>query len=136
MSSQIRTLTIVYQSVLIAVTAILVGVFIFFTMLLIKASKQNRKSNQFIMIVGGVISISFLIRCILFVILLAADFVSSVYLFITLFVTEIIPMTILLIQFYRYNILRVIGNATSTSTLNSSNSTESPHYDTQSSSKN
>ena len=114
MSSQIRTLTIAYQSTLIGITAILVGVFLFFTVLLVKASKQHHKSNQFVMVVGGVICFSFLLRCILFVILLAADFVSSVYLFITLMITEVIPMTILLIQFYRYHIQRAITHARST----------------------
>ena len=122
MASQIQTLTIAYQSVLIAVTAILVAVFIFFTILLIRASKHNRKSNQFIMVVGGVISISFLIRCILFVILLAAEIISSIYLFITLFVTEIIPMTILLIQFYFFYVLKAISSATSAGTQHATTS--------------
>jgi len=38
-------------------------------------------------------------RCILFLVVLSAGFVSAVYMFITLMITEVIPMTLLFVQF-------------------------------------
>ena len=46
--------------------------------------------------VGAVIVSSFLLRCILFIILLAVNFISDIYLFVTLMITEVV--TIFLIQ--------------------------------------
>jgi hypothetical protein len=82
-------------------------------------------ANYYIMIVGGVISFSFLLRCILFVILLAADFASSVYLFITLFVTEVLPMSILLILFNRFHFATLVSLASASTSPTSNNHSHS-----------
>lgn len=106
MSSDIRTLTITYQSIMIVITAFLVGIFVFFTALLMQAA-TIKKTASYIMTVGGIISFSFFLRCILFVILLALDITSSVYLFITLFITEVLPMFLLLLMFNRIFLLHL-----------------------------
>jgi hypothetical protein len=113
MMSQTRTLTVAYQSILIGITAILVGIFLFFTYLLTKSSQHIKRANYYIMIVGAVIGFSFLLRCILFVIILAADFASAVYMFVTLLITEVLPMGILLILFNRYYLFLALSYVSS-----------------------
>jgi hypothetical protein len=113
MSSDIRTLTITYQSILIVITAFLVGIFVFFTALLMQAATIKKRAS-YIMTVGGIISFSFFLRCILFVILLALDLTSSVYLFVTLFITEVLPMFLLLLlfnQIYLLNLLTLVSGS-------------------------
>ena len=111
--SDTQTLTIIYQSIIIAITFLLVCVFFFYTLKLFQKAKRTSSSKQFVMVVGGVINIAFLVRCILFLILLSASIESSVYLFITLMVTEVLPMCFLFVQF---NYRRIAEKLSSSST--------------------
>jgi hypothetical protein len=52
-----------------------------------------------VVIVGGLIVVSFLARCIFFIIVLSANFTSSVYMFIVLMLTEVMMMFFIGIQF-------------------------------------
>ena len=110
--SDTQTLTIIYQSIIIAITFLLVCVFFIYTLKLFQTAKRTSSSKQFVMVVGGVINIAFLVRCILFLILLSASIVSSVYLFITLMVTEVLPMSFLLVQFNYRRIAELSSSAT------------------------
>jgi hypothetical protein len=50
-------------------------------------------------VLGGILNLSFLARCVLFLILLTVNFVSDIYLFLTLFFTEVLMMFIMQLQF-------------------------------------
>ena len=89
-----RKLAIVYQSIIIAVTIILGTIFFYFSFKMFQSAKRMGKTKQFVVVVGGIFTLAFLIRTILFLIILAADFESSVYMFITLFMTEILMMVV------------------------------------------
>jgi hypothetical protein len=97
--SKAGNLTIIYQSIIIAVTFLLACVFGYYSIVLFYSTKQVAVANQFVLGVGVILNVAFLVRCILYLILLSASIVSSVYLFITLLVTEVFPITFLLIQF-------------------------------------
>ena len=94
----IRTLTIVYQSLIIAVTFILAICFSYYSYRLVVILKDVTQSKQFVMVIGGVIVLFFLIRSILFLIILVVDFTSSVYMFITLMITEVFLILFLQLQ--------------------------------------
>ena len=78
-----RTLSIIYQSLIISVTFVLGAIFCFYSYTLIILSKRVSRPKRFVMVIGGVIVFSFFIRCLLFILILAIEFVSSVYMFIT-----------------------------------------------------
>ena len=61
------------------------------------------------MVIGGAIVLSFFVRCILFIIILAVEFVSSVYMFITLMITEIFLLFFLQLQFNSSRIRLLLG---------------------------
>jgi len=94
-----RILTIVYQSIIVAVTFFLAAIFSFYTRKLLAAAKNISRVKKFILFIGGLITFSFLIRCILFVIILAVEFTSSIYMFIALFLTEVMLMLLCALQF-------------------------------------
>ena len=106
-----RTLTIAYQSILIFITFLLGAIFCYYSYNLIQMSKNVSKSKRFVMVIGGVIVVSFFVRCILFIIILAADFVSSVYMFITLMITEVFLLFFLQLQFNFALFLSVWGGS-------------------------
>mmetsp|Transcript_43049 Transcript_43049/g.60378 ORF Transcript_43049/g.60378 Transcript_43049/m.60378 type:complete len:140 (+) Transcript_43049:78-497(+) len=87
-----RTLTIIYQSLVISVTFVLALIFFYYSFTLMSVSKNVSRSKRFVLVIGGVIVVSFFVRSLLFIILLAADFVSSIYMFITLMITEVLMM--------------------------------------------
>ena len=87
-----RTLAIVYQSIIISVTFFLVLVFLYYTHQLLVVTQYVNKVKKFIHFIGGLITFSFLIRCLLYIIILAVEFTSSIYLFIVLFLTEVLVM--------------------------------------------
>ena len=76
------------------------------------------RAKRFVLTVGGVLVFSFLLHCILFIIVLSLNLTSAVYMFITLFITEVLMMLIIALQFT----IKVIRTAhgTFSSTTNSS----------------
>ena len=94
-----RTLTIVYQSLIISVTFVLASIFCYYSYSLIKQTKNLSHHKRFVMVIGGVIVLSFFLRCILFIIVLAVEFKSSIYMFVTLFITEVLVTFFLQLQF-------------------------------------
>ena len=112
-----RTLTIIYQSLIIFVTFILAALFCYYSFNLIQISKKVSRSKRFVMVIGGTIVLSFFIRSLLFIIILAADFVSSVYMFITLMITEVILLFFLQLQFNSSSFRSLLGGSSSGSTV-------------------
>jgi len=117
----IRTLAIVYQTIIITITFILALVFFYYAYLLFSASKHISRAKRFVLIVGGVLVFSFLLRCILFIIVLSLDLKSAVYMFITLFITEILMMMVIALQFT----LKVVRTAHSSLSSSSNSSAAS-----------
>ena len=122
---QTRTLSIIYQSIVIVFTFFLAIVFfysswclfrltqkgLFFLFSFIKnKQKQNSsltnnlietQASTFVFRLGAILVTAFVAWCILFMILLAMDFTSAVYLFCTLFFTEVSVYTfVFLIHYY------------------------------------
>ena len=120
-----RTLTIVYQSLIITVTVILGLIFCYYSHGLIKISKTVNRSKQFVMVIGGVIILSFLIRSILFIIILAVEFVSSIYMFITLMITEVFLLFFLQLQFNSSNLRFLLTGSLSVAIQTTSGSRQS-----------
>ena len=110
-----RTLTIVYQSLIIGVTLFLAICFCYYSYRLVVILKEVTQSKRFVMVIGGAIVLSFLIRCVLFIIILAVEFVSSVYMFITLMITEVFLLFFLQLQFNSPNV-KFLGSASISAT--------------------
>mmetsp|Transcript_25503 Transcript_25503/g.39776 ORF Transcript_25503/g.39776 Transcript_25503/m.39776 type:complete len:170 (-) Transcript_25503:49-558(-) len=117
-----RKLALAYQSVIIAITFLLTSVFFYYTYQVYNNTKKKASSvKQFVIVVGGIFNLCFLVRTVLFLIILAVDFASSVYLFCTIFFTEVVMMIILLIQFnIRY--FKLLASAVSDQTGKTSSS--------------
>ena len=113
-----RTLNIVYQSLIISVTFVLAFIFCYYSYTLIQLSKNVSRSKRFVMVIGGVIVLSFFVRCILFIIILAVEFVSSVYMFITLMITEVFLLFFLQLQFNSSHVRAFLGGSSTGSTIN------------------
>ena len=96
-----RTLAITYQSVIIVVTVFLTLLYLYYTYVLFQTTKRISGAKQFVTLLGGIICIAFTLRCILFLVLLAIELSSSIYLFITLMITEVIMMIAIQIQFFK-----------------------------------
>ena len=95
-----RTLSIVYQSIIITVTFLLAVVFFHSSYVLFKqSSKGVSEAKQFIFRLGAIIVVAFLLRCVFFIILLAAEFTSSIYMFIVLMITEVFMIFLIHLQF-------------------------------------
>ena len=114
-----RTLTIIYQSLIISVTFVLAAIFCFYSYSLIKISKRVSRSKRFVMVIGGTIVLSFFLRCILFIIILAVEFVSSIYMFITLMITEVFLLFFLQLQFNFAYVRSLLGGSSTGSTMKS-----------------
>ena len=56
---------------------------------------------------------AFMLRCVLFIILLAVDFISDIYLFITLMITEVIMMFLVQLEFNQKFFSSLVTGATS-----------------------
>jgi len=109
-----RTLSIVYQSVVIFITFILACMFWYSSYKLFKmTSKGVSRAKQFIFRIGALIVSAFMLRCILFLIILAADFESSIYMFITLFLTEVLLMFLIQLEFNKRFYWRIFGGTAS-----------------------
>ena len=112
-----RTLTIVYQSLIISVTFILAFIFCYYSYNLIQLSKNVSKSKRFVMVIGGTIVFAFFVRCILFIIVLAVEFTSAIYMFITLMITEVLLMFFLQLQFNSSYVRTLMGGTSAGSTI-------------------
>ena len=110
-----RTLSIVYQSLIISVTFILAAIFCYYSYALITISRNVSRSKRFVMVIGGVLVLSFFIRCVLFVIILAVEFKSSIYMFITLMITEVFLLFFLQLQFNSARVRGFLGGSGGTS---------------------
>lgn len=110
-----RDLAITYQAVIIAITFVLSAIFLYFTFVVLQHAKRVASTKSFVMTVGIVITLSYLLRCILFLIVLSAEFVSSIYMFITLMITEVIPMIFLFLLFNQRRI-QTLASKTTTKT--------------------
>lgn len=88
-----------YQSLIIAVTFILACIFIYYTYHIYLVTQRLNANKQFVVVVGGIINFAFLLRCVFFLIVLSVDFVSDIYMFIVLLITEVIMMFVIQLQF-------------------------------------
>ena len=131
LDSDTRTLSIIYQSIIIVCIFLLALVFVLtarkiFVIIarLRKTAGADSKSNigNRIFSVAFVVISGFLLRCILFIIILAADFESTIYMFITLLITEVSVIFLVTIQFglFREALLAITTSFTSSSTSSSS----------------
>lgn len=123
--TQTRDLAITYQAVIIAITFVLSAIFLYFTFLVMQHAKRVASTKSFVMTVGIVITSSYLLRCILFLIVLSADFVSSIYMFITLMITEVIPMIFLFLLFNQRRIKYIASKTRTNTSLSGSGSSGS-----------
>ncbi len=70
-------------------------------------------AKKFIFRIGAVIVSAFMLRCVLFIILLAVNFISDIYLFITLMITEVIMMFLVQLEFNKKFFVSLLTGATS-----------------------
>ena len=127
-SAQIRDLSIAYQSIVITITVV------FIILMLISALIATRKAGHSAVyrrmiafcVVAGV---GLLARCILFIIILAADFSSGIYMFITLNCTEIFVMLIICFLFpsFRSAMRNSLSLSFNSGSRSSSRERSSPH---------
>ena len=95
-----RILSIVYQSIIITVTFLLAVVFFQSSYVLFRQSSKGVSSaKHFIFRMGVIVVCSFFLRCIFFIILLAAEFTSSIYMFIVLMITEVLMIFLIHLLF-------------------------------------
>ena len=104
-----RTLSVAYQSILIFFTFILGTMFFYSSYTLFKITSRGvTDAKRFIFRLGVLIVSSFMLRCIFFIILLAADFTSDIYLFIVLLLTEVIMIFLVQLEFNKRFLTRLI----------------------------
>ena len=121
-----RTLSVAYQSIIIFFTFILGIMFFFSSYKLFKiTSKGITDAKKFIFRLGALIVSSFMLRCVFFIILLAADFTSDIYLFIVLLLTEVIMIFFVQLEFNKRFFMRLFmdGSAMVPSGMRLSSST-------------
>ena len=130
-----RTLAIVYHSVIIGITLFLSLIFLYYTVIILSASQSRSLSGakEYIVVIGGIICLAFILRSILFLLVLAIQFSSSIYLFITLFLTEVLLITVTQIQFLKRHFTNTVTRSTSPRSSSSSDTvtdrTTAPQYD-------
>jgi len=134
LQSDTHELSVIYQSIVISFTFIFGIVFwymsfqlfrmtssglnffeiIIFILFIFFSAKGLSKAKQFVFRIGAIIVSSFMLRCILFIVLLTADFISNIYLFITLMITEVLMIFFVQIEFYKslYEYLQVVEEVT------------------------
>ncbi|MDP2439475.1 MAG: hypothetical protein Q8P67_27320, partial [archaeon] len=111
--TKIRNLSIAYQSIVITFIFLLaLSFFLSASMLVKNVSRAHKSVKRAISILKELfkstitIVLGFLLRCILFLIILAADFESSIYMFITLVITEIIVILLISILWWRMAVMK------------------------------
>ena len=133
-----RTLSIVYYTIVIFLTLLFALVFLRKSLQLLKMTTSNfslfyklttniltlfnpsslpgakTKARVFVFRLGAVTVTSFLLRCVLFIILIAADFTSDIYLFITLFLTEVVMILLISLELNKAFYNSVIDAVTET----------------------
>ena len=126
-SSQIQALSIAYQSIVISFAVILVLGFLVVLKMISKMDNTMGNESPFatLVMVTLVVATGFIARCILFIIILAVDFTSTIYLFFTLVFTEVVVITFLDILFFYRDFSRYSNMSSSYSS--SHNSTVSPN---------
>ena len=77
------------QSIVIFFTFLLAVVFCKSSYDLFQVTKELNRAKQFVFRLGSIIVSSFMLRCILFIILLALDTTSDIFLFLILLFTEV-----------------------------------------------
>ena len=103
-----RTLSVAYQSIIIFFTFVLGIMFFYSSYKLFKiTSKGVTDAKKFIFRLGALIVSSFMLRCVFFIILLAADFTSDIYLFIVLLLTEVIMIFFVQLEFNKRFLVRL-----------------------------
>jgi hypothetical protein len=130
--SDTHELSLIYQSIVIFFTFIFGALFWFMSYRLFSLSSSTiqfwhilipslnlilgiSEAKKFVFRTGAIIVTSFMLRCILFIILLAADFISDIYLFITLMITEVIMMFLVQLEFNKNTYATVVSTVTGTS---------------------
>ena len=108
-----RRLSVAYQSIIIAFSFLLGILFAKSSYSLFNMSKKMSRAKTFIFRLAAIIVPSFLLRCIFFIIILAGDFTSAIYMFIVLMVTEVFMMFLAQLQFNGKYFERLFGNGTS-----------------------
>ncbi len=113
-----RTLSVIYQSIVIFFTFVLALIFLYMSYRLFSMASKGMiwldfsvcgvlnsiipavsSAKMVIFRIGVIIVSAFMLRCILFIILLAVNFISDIYLFITLMITEVIMMFLVQAEF-------------------------------------
>jgi hypothetical protein len=120
-----RTLSIVYQSIIIALTFFMGLAFVLSTRSIAAvAQSAGRRFTGALLHVSITIVTGFFLRCIFFIIILAADFESTAYMFVVLLLTEVILIVAIVLQF---QIVRAIMTGSlSSQTSSASGASRSP----------
>jgi len=105
-----RKLSVAYQSVVIFFSFVLALLFLISTVRLTRMAKNMSKAKMFAIREGSLIVFTFLLRSVLFIIILAVDFASSIYMFITLFITEVL-LIFLSELFFNWHVATSIAKA-------------------------
>lgn len=85
-----RNLSVAYQSLVIFGCFVLSLMFFASTMMFAKSAPGESTLKSMIVRIGSLFCAVFFLRCVLFIIILAAEFSSSIYMFITIFLTEVL----------------------------------------------
>ena len=116
-NNEIRQLSIAYQSIIIALALILALAFLFIAIYLSSLTSLSSNPKLRSMIICAVaITFGFLARCILFLIILSLDFVSTIYMFLTLIFTEIVVIMVLTGFFFFHHSENVSSSRSKVST--------------------
>jgi len=126
-----HTLSVIYQAIVIFFTFTLGAIFWYMSYRLFKVTSKGMfacviiyalslttcegvsSAKQFIFRIGAIIVSAFMLRCVLFIILLSVDFISDIYLFITLMITEVIMMFLVQAEFNKKFFTSVVTGASS-----------------------
>lgn len=109
-----RTLSIVYQTIVIFLTLCFALFFLRSAVKLFMMTKSGASNaKRFIFRIGSVIVVAFLLRCVLFLVLLAIDLTSDIYLFITLMLTEVLMILLIALEFNQRFYNRLASSALS-----------------------
>jgi len=114
LANDTHELSVIYQAIVIFFTFTLGAIFYYMSYRLFKVtSKGVSSAKKFIFRIGAIIVSAFMLRCVLFIILLAVDFISDIYLFITLMITEVIMMFLVQMEFNKKFFMNLLSGASS-----------------------
>ena len=95
---QTRVLSICYQSVIICFTFLMCVGFVY-SYVSVRKNATLKSSSSRVFRIAGLAAFAFLLRCVFFIIILAGDFESTIYMFIVLMITEVFVVIVLPLQF-------------------------------------